>query len=511
MSRNRIRLLLGIMLVSLLGLVGIQYYWMRNAVNLQDEQFHQDVKYSLNNVVTSLEKNEALKYISDDLAYQLRKSGKLLLASSGNVAQVPALTRINAIEGLKRDSSSKSDQEAFLRSQADSILKKDGSELGDTNENAGLMDRQLRERFLQNVMREMLHGNRPLNQRIDEVLLDSLISREFAQMEIGLSYKFWVEDRKHSEMHFHPGDSVQSHFHVKLFPRDMYSSESYLHITFPDRAAAGLQSFGLLLPTSGILVGVIVLCFGLTVLAFFRQKKLSDMKSDFINNMTHELKTPISTISLACEALNDPDIAKSETSLQHFTGIIRQENRRLQSQVERVLQIAAIDRGDFSLRKEALNLNRILEEEVQRLQPLVETRAGKIRFDAQAETPQMTGDEVHLRNLISNLLDNANKYSPEHPSIVVKTWNSPGTYNFSVSDSGIGMNREVVNRIFEKFYRVPTGNVHNVKGFGLGLSYTKAMVEAHGGNIKVESEAGKGSTFIVQFPSPGLTSSEFKT
>lgn len=224
------------------------------------------------------------------------------------------------------------------------------------------------------------------------------------------------------------------------------------------------------------------------------------MKSDFINNMTHEFKTPISTISIAADSISDEKVIKSEEKVRFFAGMIKKENHRMNEQVERILQIARLDRKEFEFNFQPVNVHELIGEAIQGILLQVEKKGGRIIQKLDAANPVVTTDPIHFLNLVYNLLDNANKYSPEMPLITVETTNSTKGLYLAIEDRGIGMSKAVQSKIFEKFYRLPSGNVHNVKGFGLGLSYVKAILEANNGRIKVVSELGKGSRFVVFIP-----------
>jgi two-component system phosphate regulon sensor histidine kinase PhoR len=224
------------------------------------------------------------------------------------------------------------------------------------------------------------------------------------------------------------------------------------------------------------------------------------MKTDFINNMTHEFKTPIATISLATDSISSPLIVNHPDKIKRFVDIIRQENRRMNSQVERVLQIAQLDKKDFQLRLADVNLHDLIRQAVDNFSLQIENREGTLTLDLQATRPVISGDATHLASVVHNLLDNANKYSPEKPDITIRTRNVPNGVAITVEDNGVGISKETRKHIFDKFYRVHTGNVHDVKGFGLGLSYVKAIVTAHKGFVDVHSELGKGSAFTLTFP-----------
>jgi two-component system phosphate regulon sensor histidine kinase PhoR len=288
-------------------------------------------------------------------------------------------------------------------------------------------------------------------------------------------------------------------YRVNIFPRER-PVPGELRIFFPNKNAIILRSLGKTLVATLFFTGIILICFGYTLFIIFTQKKLSEMKTDFINNMTHEFKTPIATISLAADSLNNPVVLKNEEKILRFSRIIKQENIRMHKQVEKVLQMALLDKKDFNLKWSSVNMHDLILSAIENISLQVETREGSVKGFLNASEAVVKGDQTHLSNIINNLLDNANKYSHQKPHITVFTRNVDKGLEIIVKDEGIGLSREVRKFIFDKFYRVPTGNIHNVKGFGLGLSYVKTMVEAHKGKIDVRSELGKGSSFILYFP-----------
>jgi signal transduction histidine kinase len=255
-----------------------------------------------------------------------------------------------------------------------------------------------------------------------------------------------------------------------------------------------------MLLVSFFLIVILVVIFYTSIRVLLRQKKLSDMKSDFINNMTHEFKTPIATINLAADALANPKVQTDGGLISRYISIIKSENRRMNTQVEQVLQTAQLDRKEVQLQKSRVELTPIIEHAVELMQIQFDNRGSRVQMDLDSIHMTLEGDEMHLANVFTNLLDNALKYSKETPEVLISSKKIGNYALISVQDKGIGMNRETKQRIFEKFYRVPTGNVHNIKGFGLGLSYVKAIVEAHNGEVSVETESGVGSTFHIKLP-----------
>ena len=255
-----------------------------------------------------------------------------------------------------------------------------------------------------------------------------------------------------------------------------------------------------MLSVSILIVLILIGAFYYAIHTIIQQKKLSLMKTDFINNMTHEFKTPISTVALACEALGDKDIQKSESLYKNYISIISEENRRVGVMAEKILQTAILEKGELKLRLELFDIHEIIREVIKTMSIQVEIRDGQIISDLQASRSKLMADKVHITNIITNLLDNANKYTPSKPCIVVSTNSLEDGVVILVSDNGLGISKQNQKKIFEKLYRVPTGNIHNVKGYGLGLSYVKFIVDKHKGSITVESEQGQGTRFRIFLP-----------
>ncbi len=290
----------------------------------------------------------------------------------------------------------------------------------------------------------------------------------------------------------------QSH-NFRLPPPESLLSE-VLHIYIHEPNNYIISQMGWMIVASIVFTCIIISAFALTIRTMFRQKKLSEVKSDFINNMTHEFKTPLATISLAVDALNNERVICNEEKIRYYSGIIKDENKRMNKQVEKILQAARIERQDVKLHLQELDAHEIIRKVAENFSLQIEESNGELLLELNAERFLIHADEVHFNNIIFNLLDNAIKYSREKPRIQVETQDSGNMLTIRIEDNGIGMNKETQIRIFEKFYRAHTGNLHNVKGFGLGLSYVKSMVEAHNGRIRVESTPGKGSTFIISLP-----------
>ncbi len=284
--------------------------------------------------------------------------------------------------------------------------------------------------------------------------------------------------------------------------------EEELMIVIPDIKGIVWKQMSWMIIGAIVFTIIIFSAFFITLKALLRQKKLSEIKSDFINNMTHEFKTPLATISLAVDALKNEKVINDRSKSEYFTGIIKEENKRMNKQVETILQAAMLDKQQIQLNLKPLHANDLITAAVNNMKLPVEEKQGKLEVELSAENDLIIADEVHFTNIINNLLDNAVKYSKEDLIVKLCTQNINNSFRIKIEDNGIGMNKETLHRIFEKFYRAHTGNLHNVKGFGLGLSYVKTLVNALHGKIKAESTLGKGSCFIIDMPQKNVTFNE---
>jgi two-component system, OmpR family, phosphate regulon sensor histidine kinase PhoR len=281
---------------------------------------------------------------------------------------------------------------------------------------------------------------------------------------------------------------------------DAFNADEVMVVVLPHYQSFVFRSIGWMIVGASFFTLTIIAAFFLTVNSALRQKKLSEIKGDFINNMTHEFKTPLATISLAVDALKNEKVLQDRTKLDYFSGIIKEENRRMNKQVETILQAAQLDKQEVQLNRRSLHAHELIKNAIDNLRLQLEQKGGVLETNFQATRDLVSADEVHFVNLLSNILDNAVKYAKDNLKLKVSTRNVGKMIRIIIEDNGIGMSRETINRIFERFYRAHTGNLHNVKGFGLGMSYVKSMVDAHHGKIKVESTLGKDSTFILDFP-----------
>jgi signal transduction histidine kinase len=359
---------------------------------------------------------------------------------------------------------------------------------------------------IQKMAREMENKPVPIEKRINKENLERSLSKALADKDINSHYEYAVitsDPGKNKVPLKSPGfqiDKKNEIHRVSLFPNDIFRRNNTLLLYFPDQRNVILRSLSGLLLVAVFFTIIIILSSILAIVTMLRQKKISDIKTDFINNMTHEFKTPIATISIAVDSINNPKVIDEPEKIKSYTRIIKEENNRMNSRVEQVLQMALLDSSEFKLNFRPVDVNALVRKVAGNIHLQVENREGHLEIQTGASNPMAEADEIHLSNVIMNLLDNANKYSPGRPEIKVVTSNRDSSVVVMIEDKGIGMNQDTQRKIFEKFYRLTSGNIHSIKGFGLGLSYARAIMYAHKGEIKVKSESGKGSTFEVILP-----------
>ena len=361
--------------------------------------------------------------------------------------------------------------------------------------NFAYMDEETRQFYLRDFTVQVL-SEEEIREVIDQSLKKYNLKEPFEYSITNIFSSPIIGSRAFKPEYIHDPNSIKVNLsHDKA----AYYLET-LHLYINEDKNYVLRNMGWMIGASILFTTIIISAFGLTVRTMFNQKKLSEIKSDFINNMTHELKTPLATISLAIDALTNEKVIHDSDKVRYYSSMIKDENKRMNKQVEKILQAARIEKQDIKLTLQELNAHDIIQKVADNLSLQIQEKQGKLDLVLAAPKHIIEADEVHFSNIVFNLLDNAIKYSKDHPAIVVETQTSTNYLTIKIRDNGIGMNRETQARIFEKFYRAHTGNIHNVKGFGLGLSYVKAMVDAHNGKIKVDSTLGKGSTFTISLP-----------
>jgi two-component system phosphate regulon sensor histidine kinase PhoR len=376
-------------------------------------------------------------------------------------------------------------------------------------------------RHIRNYLEEMFedvsgwtHGRKAYD-ILDSALLETMLRDELEKEGIRLRFSFGVYFPFSGKILYNDSAEIirlarETDLVFSLFPNFKLSKPVYLVLDFPDEQQYLFTNLSKVLSISLLLTLILIWSFYFITRNTYRQKKLGEMKNDFINNMTHEFKTPVSTISLACEALRDKDVEKSVGLIDNYLKIIDEENRRLGKLAEQILQTAIIDKGHLYLSFEEVDLHALVRQVIEKYEPAIRQREGTIGTKLFAENSMLSGDRTHLYNMISNLVDNAIKYSKERPSIEILTTGTDQRITLSIRDQGIGISKSNQKKIFEKLYRVPTGNLHNTKGFGLGLSYVKYIVDRHEGAIHVESELHRGSRFAITLPRQPLRIHEHK-
>lgn len=363
--------------------------------------------------------------------------------------------------------------------------------------------------LVQDVAKELDNKDVPLSERIPaKDILDTLIKKELLSKNITLDYNYWLTPVKNAHDIIYQKASNTS---VNVLPKNVYSRVIFsndvaitdpgmLYIFFPKKESLILDSMFATMASSAALLLVLIFIFTYTILAIIKQKKLSEMKTDFINNMTHEFKTPVATIMIASEALKDPEIVEDKGRINRLANIIYDENVRLGNHIERVLSVARLEKKEIKLEQNPVHINDLITAVIDSMGLQLQKKNAEITLQLNASQATVTGDELHLSNVIYNLIDNANKYSLGAPKITVATKSNAKNIAIEISDEGIGMTKDQTKRIFDQFYRVPTGNLHDVKGFGLGLNYVQDIIAQMGGSIHVHSEKDEGTTFEVIIP-----------
>lgn len=487
MKKSTIWILTIVMALTFVGLLYVQIMYMEEMIKMREQHFSEGVKRSLYALSTALEQNETKKYLEEDL---------MLVDPNLFASSDPLGLDKKGKYGLENDYKlSKPKQEEM------------SDKFGEFQE--ALKGQYLYQKGLLNeVILTILNqsSTRPITERADSAIVKTYLRTELDNNGINLPFEYAIIDR-HGRMvyeseNYDSSANKEEIFTQTLFPNDPDARRHYMNVYFPDKDKFIFSSVTFMIPAFAFTV-ILLLIFLLTIIMAFRQKKLSEMKNDFINNMTHEFKTPISTISLAAQMLNDDSVRKSPNMMQHISTVINDETKRLRFQVEKVLQMSMFDRQKATLKLQEVDANSAIYNIVNTFKLKVEKCGGCINASLDAEDPIVNVDEMHFTNVIFNLLDNAVKYRREDTPLElnVVTRNLPnGRIEISIQDNGIGMKKDDLKKIFEKFYRVSTGNRHDVKGFGLGLAYVHNMVTELKGDIRAESELNKGSKFIITLP-----------
>lgn len=492
------------MAVTFASLLYIQIVYMHNMVKMRNEQFSEGVKRSLYAVSTALEQAETRYFLEEDVA-QIQTSVLPRYSDTGD-SQSGVKYSFKTNDGVTGDITLKSNNDKMDSQLSSTSFTGNRKSLQDIIRGQYIYQRSLLDEVILNIISQS--SNRPIEERADSALVSSLLTTEFANNGLNLPFEFAVVNRMGVPVYESKGFSAEKNsdnnmFVQTLFPNDSKNRMNYIKVYFPDKRGYIYHSVKFMIPSMFFTV-ILLIVFLYTIIIAFRQKKLTEMKNDFINNMTHEFKTPISTISLAAQMLNDNSVRKSPKMLEHISSVINDETKRLRFQVEKVLQMSMFDeRQNPTLRLQEVDANLAIANIQHTFKLKVEKYGGSIEADLNAENAVVNVDEMHFTNVIFNLLDNAVKYRDEERPLKLKitTQDIPDNrLQIVIQDNGIGIRKDDLRKVFDKFYRVSTGNRHDVKGFGLGLAYVHKMVNAFGGEITVESELKKGTKFIVKLP-----------
>lgn|SRR5690606_20237229 len=521
MSRRLLVLLIILMSLSLIGIIFVQGYWIKTAVEDKEEQFSNTIYLVLHTVTNEIEKREMKDYFNKSLR---------LKDSIGELKE----SNLKEIFYVERDGNN---NETFIYSHG--ILEEDygissaffDNNAADSSTIKNYTSRRTTQIFkeeygidgkiyspveriekiggfsaiekaaFEDVFKEA--ANRvPIHKRVSPQEIELLMEKELRDRGIDLNFEYGIYSkglatrvRSSNSM-----DLIQSRYRAQIFSDSDGKSNYNLVVSFPDKKKFLISSVIEMAILSMVFTFVILIAYASALYQLIKQKQISEIKTDFINNMTHEFKTPIATINLALDALKNPKASENTEMVQRYMQMIRDENKRMHAQVENVLRISKLEKNQLDIKKDRVDVHEVLEEALAHVELMVENRGGYIKTHLDAKRSEILGNEFHLTNIFVNILDNANKYSPEEPKIEVYTEIVKNSIVVKITDKGAGMSKAVLKRIFEKFYRETTGNIHNIKGHGLGLAYVKSIVEDHQGEVYAESEKDKGSTFFVKLP-----------
>jgi len=504
-----------IMSLSFLVLLFMQLKYFRAMTEMKREQFDESVNRALYQASRNLELNETLRYLEKDVNETERRAFRQ--DSTGTRSGQPdgTLQKSHQYSVVGKDGTIYSSFELKTIETKPSqmpkamILHTDKNTLSEANRN---MQEIVRNRYvyqkalLDEVVYTLLYSasEKPLKERINFKMLDQDLKAELMNNGIDIPYHFTVTTQDGREVYRcsdYSEEGKEYMYSQLLFRNDSRQKTGVVHVHFPDMNSYIFSSVRFMIP-SIIFTIVLLITFIFTIVVIFRQKRYSEIKNDFINNMTHELKTPIASISLAAQMMTDDSVNKSPAMQQHLGKIVNDESKRLRFLVEKVLQMSMFDKKKAVFKKKEIDLNELVEGIANSFSLRVEHTGGKIYTQIEAVDSTIYVDEMHFQNVVNNLLDNAVKYkNPDKPlDVYLHTWNEGNNILLSIRDTGMGIKKENLKKIFDKFYRVHTGNRHDVKGFGLGLAYVKKIIDLHHGEIKVESEVGNGTTFTIKMP-----------
>ncbi|MDR0427282.1 MAG: HAMP domain-containing histidine kinase, partial [Dysgonamonadaceae bacterium] len=477
------------------GLLYLQFNYINIILHTQEEQFKDAVKRSLYQVAYNLDLDEVSLFLSD-YYYSYNKS---------YLKNRQKLSINGTINGLS------SDVDIFLKNRRDSlsILQPSFGKNGINSSTQSLQEAQNNFLYIHNLVEEVMRRakigyEKPIEDRIDSRKLETYIRTELANNNLALPFAYAVSDKEKNiiiKSNNYNAHNLKNVYNQILFPTDPANKLYSLQVTFPTQKKYVLDSISFMVP-SIIFTIVLLMVFIFTLYIIFRQKRLSEMKNDFINNMTHELKTPVASISLAAQTLNDMDVSSSPQLMDYAKRVIGDESKRLGFLVEKVLQMSLFEGRAVEFKMSKLDANDLITSVASTFALRVENAGGTLDVDLQALDSTIVVDQMHFTNVLFNLMENAVKYRRQDVPLllIIRTLNTGGNIQIIIEDNGIGIRKESLKKIFDRFYRVPTGNRHDVKGFGLGLAYVKRIITELGGAIKADSEYGKGTKFIITLP-----------
>jgi len=509
MKKRTIWIIAIIMSISFLALLSLQLRYMRQMANMKKDQFDESVSRALYQASRNLELNETLRYLEKNLTEKGRQQTAIDSLSQDSIDAAhqfpsPNMYGKNLSTFELKTVTAKPSQvpKGIILKTDQNALSQASKSLQEVVKNRYVYQKAL----LDEVVYSILYSSseKPLKERINFKLLDQDLKAELMNNGINIPYHFTISTQDGREVYrcsdYEPEGEEYTYSQI-LFRNDPASQTGVVKVHFPDMSNYIFSSVRYMIPAI-IFTLILFFTFLFTLVVVFRQKRYTEIKNDFINNMTHELKTPIASISLASQMLSDTSIQKNEAMMENLGNVINQETKRLRLLIEKVLQMSMFDKKKAVFNRKELDLNELVEDIANAFRLRVEHTGGNIYTQIDAIDSHIYVDEVHFQNALTNLMDNAVKYcKPDEPlNIYLHTWNDDKRLMLSIRDTGLGIKKENLKKIFEKFYRVHTGNVHDVKGFGLGLAYVKKIIDLHDGEIKVESELGKGTKFTIKLP-----------
>jgi len=507
------------MVIALLGIITVQLFWIRSSIELKEEQFSTSVKFALSRVSENIQKREFRENISryapliDSMQKSKQSNVRDFVFQQIDTSRNEIFTfRQSILESNYKSQFSPFEEDTvnfktFLSREETQVEKiefnsKDFSELSpkDRMVKVERLDRYDKLE-LENIFKNIV-SRTPIHDRVSNNEIRFNLDNELRARNIDTRFEYGVfSDGVITKVKSDGFEEKRGYtYMVPMFVTDEEESDYELYVSFPDKKEYILSTISWILILSALFIFIIILSFASALYQLIRQKQISEIKTDFINNMTHEFKTPIATINLAIDSIKNPKILEDKEKVSRYAEMIRQENKRMHAQVENVLRISKLEKNQLDLSKDVVDLHDIIDDAVTHFQLIIKDRQGYIRKSLEAAQTEILASRFHMTNVVMNILDNAVKYSEDAPKIDIRTENAGNKVILKISDQGIGMTKNVQRKIFNKFYREQTGNIHNVKGHGLGLSYVKSIVEKHQGHVYVESEKGKGSTFTIKLP-----------